>query len=376
MQKAFIDHDRLVNNFLELVKIDSPSGHESEIVQEVSARFHRMGVPTQQDSVGNIIALLEGEGEPIIYSAHLDTVEPGRNIKPTISGNIISSGGDTILGADNKDAVVAILETIYVIQKYSLSRRCLEIVFTIGEEHISAGAKHLDYSLLRSKRAIIFDGVYGVGNIIISAPYCSRFEIIIKGKKAHAARPEQGINAIKAACLAINQLPVGRVNEMTASNIAFIKGGIVGSADNQEVILVDESRHNSVPDYVKLGGEVRGLDRNAFESTLKKFEVGFRATADEFGADCSFVQSQLANGYVHSKDDDWVQEIAQGFENIGIKPKFIDSLGGSDANIFNLHSIKAVDVGATHQKSHSTDEFIIIDDLIRLTEFLLSFALI
>lgn len=376
MQKSLVDREQIVNNFIELVKIDSPSGNEHKITQHVLTCLDNMNVPAKQDTAGNIIAFLNGYGEPIIYSAHLDTVEPGRNIEPVINENIISSKGDTILGADNKDAVTAILQVIDIIQKQNLKHRSLEIVFTVEEEHISVGAKNLDYSLLKSKQAIIFDGVYGIGNIIMSAPSCAQFEAIIMGKKAHSARPEQGINAVKVACMAVSQLPLGRVDEMTTSNIAFIKGGIIQSTDAQEIILTDESKRNSVPDYVKLGGEVRGSNQQAFEETLKKFELVFQAIADECGAGCTFTQTQLASGYTHSQDDAWIQEISQAFEDMNIEPKFTDSLGGSDANIFNVHGIKAVDIGATYQKSHSTAEFIMINDLVRLTEFVLNFTLI
>ena len=104
-----INEDRLVKTFCDLVQIDSPSDEEEEVAQDLSRRLEALGFEILRDAHGNLIAREDGEN-PLLLSAHMDTVEPGRGIKPTIEGDRIVSDGTTILGGDCKAGVAAILE--------------------------------------------------------------------------------------------------------------------------------------------------------------------------------------------------------------------------------------------------------------------------
>jgi len=99
-----INRDRLVQTFLKLVQIDSPSGEEAEFREEMIRRFQNLGLTTEVDDYGNLIARLdEGDGAYFLFSGHMDTVEPGRGIRPVIRDGIIYSDGTTILGGDDNE---------------------------------------------------------------------------------------------------------------------------------------------------------------------------------------------------------------------------------------------------------------------------------
>ena len=104
-----INRDRLVKTFTDLVQIDSPSGEEEAIAVELVRRLVELGLIVERDDYGNIISSVDGD-EPLLLSAHMDTVEPGRGIKPRVDGDRIFSDGTTILGGDCKAGVAAILE--------------------------------------------------------------------------------------------------------------------------------------------------------------------------------------------------------------------------------------------------------------------------
>ena len=91
-----IKKDRLLKTFLDLVQIDSPSGSEEKMAKEVSKRLKALGFKVERDKFGNVIGKLPGEGEPLMLNAHLDTVEPGRGIKPIIEGDIIKTDGGAL----------------------------------------------------------------------------------------------------------------------------------------------------------------------------------------------------------------------------------------------------------------------------------------
>ena len=66
--------NRLIKTFMDLVQIDSPTGEEDAMDQEVSNRLEALGFSVYHDSFKNVIANLSGIGDPIVLSAHLDTV--------------------------------------------------------------------------------------------------------------------------------------------------------------------------------------------------------------------------------------------------------------------------------------------------------------
>ena len=101
-----INPDRLVNTFLDLVLIDSPSGQEALIGRDLQGRFSDLGLSTYIDEHGNVIGRLEGDGDQwLLLSAHMDTVGKDTGIHPVIRDGIIRSDGTTILGSDDKSGV-------------------------------------------------------------------------------------------------------------------------------------------------------------------------------------------------------------------------------------------------------------------------------
>src|SRR5436309_2891793 len=141
-----VKRDRVLHTFLDLVKIDSPSGEEEAVAQEVIRCLEALGATTERDGFSNLIARLPGEGEPIVVGTHLDTVGPGRGIKPLIEGDRVRTDGTTVLGGDAKAGIAAILEGLTVIVESRLPHAAVEMVFTRHEETGLDGSRNLDYS--------------------------------------------------------------------------------------------------------------------------------------------------------------------------------------------------------------------------------------
>lgn len=118
-----IDRDRLVQTFLDLVRIDSPSGEEDAMAEAIAQRLTALGAEVLHDTFGNLIARLGADGEPFLLSAHMDTVEPGRGIRPVIEGDTIRTDGSTILGGDPKAGIAAILEALTAVRAAGMPHR-------------------------------------------------------------------------------------------------------------------------------------------------------------------------------------------------------------------------------------------------------------
>ncbi|MGE5140747.1 MAG: M20/M25/M40 family metallo-hydrolase, partial [Rudaea sp.] len=250
-----INQDRLVNTFLDLVRIDSPSGSEGEAAQYVAGVLRELGLEPRIDEMGNVTARLEGKGKPLLLSAHMDNVEPGRGITPVIENGDIKSDGKTVLGADDLAGVAAILEGLRSLIEDQAEHIPLELAITTQEEVGLAGAKGLDLEQFKAKEGVVLDSGGAVGKITISAPTHNELDATITGKAAHSgSSPEKGIDAIRIAAEAITHMKLGRIDKETTANIGMIRGG---------------TARNAVPEQVDLTGEARSRNPKKAERQIK-----------------------------------------------------------------------------------------------------------
>ncbi|HLE49487.1 MAG TPA: M20/M25/M40 family metallo-hydrolase [Patescibacteria group bacterium] len=345
----------LVETFIDLVKIDSPSGEEEKICVYIQKRLSAMGVKSQVDKSGNLFAKVDGVGVPVILSAHMDTVEPGKNIKPKIINGVIKSDGTTILGADNKIAIASIINALQQVNPNR--RRSLEIVFSVREE-TDGGIADFDFSLLQGRTGILADKATDVGIIELASPWIENLEITINGLSAHSGSPEKGINALTVASNAITNLDWGRINDETTSNIGVISGGSV---------------MNTIPEKVFLQGEVRSFSRKKLDNQIIKIKKTFESTTKKYAADLGFIANNYCNGYVFKKSDEYVDRVAGVMKSLGIKPKYEIAFGGSDANTFIKNGINLVNIGDGGRDPHTLKESVTIADLEKIAMIFTSY---
>jgi len=369
---------RLNSLFCKLAKIPSPSGYEQEISDFLISELKKIEVPAKKDSYGNIVARIKGHGRALIFCAHMDTTNNDQQIsvKPVVSKNTIINKTSVTLGADNKDAVAAILETLTIIKERKLKHRTLEIIFTKEEEAISKGAKNLDLSLISGKECIVADSAGPFGKIIMSAPYCFEFEVKITGKKCHVKEPEKGVNASLIAARVIARLPLGRIDKLTTCNVAYSFSGLKGVYEQKNLSELKDENSNSVPDFAVVLGEVRGADLKIVQKTLKEIEKIFSSETKNLKGKMEMIVTKLADGYLFKKDHLLIKQIGQIFREQGVKPKFINSVSGSDANILNGRGIISVCISSAYYEQHKNSEYLGLSDLYLLTDFFLKMAIV
>src|SRR5918992_2325984 len=163
-----INQERIKNLLLELVRIDSVSREERDVAERIKKYCEEMGAEVFIDdagekvggNTGNVIARFPGtipDAEPIMMSAHMDTVVPGEGVKPVVEGDIIRTDGTTVLGGDDKSGCAVIIETIRCLQENNIPHAPVDAVFSICEEVGLLGAKHVDVSKLKSRYGLVFD---------------------------------------------------------------------------------------------------------------------------------------------------------------------------------------------------------------------------
>lgn len=356
---VMIDKKRLLDTFLSYVQIDSESLNERAMMERVSEDLRALGAEVWFDDSGsavgsnggNVYARLEGglDMEPMLFSAHLDTVKPGNGVKPVVEDGVVRSSGDTILGGDDKSGVSGIMEALRTVTEKKVPHRTIEVLFTICEEIGLRGAKHADFGKLSAKRAVVLDSSGDAGKIITSAPGQNKFLATVIGRTAHAGiAPEQGISAIQVASEAIAAMKLLRIDEETTANF--------GS-------FVSEYATNIVPERAKLVGEVRSRDTEKLKAQTEHMKKCLEDACARHGAtlECEIETAYLAYGF--SEDDELVREVKDACARIGVSATTAASGGGSDANVMNLSGVKAVVLGTGMDKVHTTSERITVRNL-------------
>lgn len=290
-----LNEQRIIDNFIEMVKIYSPSKEEGEITTYLVDLFKNLGAEIYLDDgykeyggeAPTLFAKFPGavDGGGITLSAHTDVIEPNKGVQPIVEGNKIKTDGSTTLGGDDKAGIASIVETIRYIKENNMPHKDIYIVITPGEELGLVGAKHIDWEkipeeMYPAKNMIVLDNGGKAGFIAHAAPAHYLFSIQLNGKKAHAGiEPEEGINAIHLASQFVAKIPSGGVNESTTSNIYSIDS---------------KFPTNVVPDYCKVSGEARSLFEEDAEQLLKQYGKTAKEVTEEFGRGSSIgIQTKL-----------------------------------------------------------------------------------
>ena len=350
-----VDQERLVNSFCELVRIDSPSNEEEDVSRHLEERLRNLGFQVERDAHGNVIASEDGEN-PLLLSAHMDTVEPGRGIKPQVSGDRIESDGTTILGGDCKAGVASIMEALESTAQENRARRPVQVVFTRGEEIGLIGASNMDYSMIRAKESVVFDGNGPVNHITGSSPTYVSFDIKVQGRAAHAGvEPEKGLSAIRIASEIIAELPNGRLDEESTFNVGLISGGSV---------------RNAVPGEVTFSGEFRSRNTETVDLLRMQLLATMEQARQRYQEATIHEELEvLFHMYNLDPNDPEVRLVTRVMEEMQLTPDIQPSGGGTDANAMRLNGIDCVVVGMSTNGMHTVEEYVLIPDLLNTARF-------
>jgi tripeptide aminopeptidase len=344
-----MDTDRMVAQFMEMVRIDSESGNEARFLEWLIPKLDEAGATAVLDTYGNLIARLpalnSGAG-PVLLSCHGDTVRPGVGIAPVLKDGVIRSGGDTILGADDKAGIAEMIEALRV----APVRPPVEIAISRQEEVGLLGVKQLDFSRITARRGFLLDNDT-LDTIIIGGPSYFAIDVAVQGKAAHAGmEPEKGINAIQAASKAIAALVIGRLDAETTANVGIITGGMI---------------RNGVPDACTFAAECRSLTHDRAQAVANGMVAVIRREVEAVGARATIEVNNLCRAS-RIEPDAWTVRVSQqALAAIGIAAAPALMCGFTDASIYNNEGIEMAVVGIGARQEHSLDEHIHVEDMER-----------
>lgn len=354
-----VNEKRITDNFLKYVQIDSPTKEEREFAEFLMKKMESLGFEVTMDdagdkigcNAGNLICKLKGttDGEPILFSSHMDTVYPSRGIKPHIKDGVIYSDGTTILASDDKAGVAAIIEGIETVLENKLPHPDIEVSFSVYEEGGLFGVKNIDPSQFRSKTCFVLDSDGSPGEIVIGGPAQNSLFIEFKGRASHAgAAPEDGISAIRMAAEAINNMKLSQVDKETTANVGVISGG---------------EATNIITESVKMEAEARSLDNEKLENQTNHMIKCCEEAAKRFGGSVDIKVENVYSAFNIDEDAQIVKVAKEACNNLGFEPYTVLSGGGSDTNVWNSYGINSINLGVGIKKPHTLTEHISIKDL-------------
>jgi tripeptide aminopeptidase len=337
------DRRRLNDLFVELCRIESPSGREADCGARVRAELEGLGLAVEADEAGNLLARVVGRADAtLMLCAHLDTVKLEAPVEPALVDEGWENANDGILGADNK-AAVAMLLAIAHRAAAAAPPIGLELLFTVSEEVGLVGAQAFDLGKLRSQFGYVFDHATPIGEIVLAAPTYFRIEADFHGAAAHAGiRPEHGRSAIAAAAASVAAMRLGRLDDETTANVGRIAGG-------------GEST-NVVPEHCRIEAEARSLDSAKAEGVVAEMVDHIHDGANAFECDVDVSVERLWPAYRIRPSVPAVAVADAALRACGYEPSHIVTGGGSDANAFNDAGLQCVNLANGTERNHEPGE--------------------
>ena len=354
--------------FVELAGVPSPPGEERAVADRVIDYLRGLALLVDEDdagariesTIGNLYSRIEpnGGGTPLFFCAHLDTVPPEGPLQPVVEDGVVRNAGGTILGADNKSAVAAMLEATRRVLAENRPHGGIELLFTPKEEVGLRGAAAFDQERLNARVGYVYDHAGPVGEVILGAPFQCKLDVAFHGRAAHSGMyPEEGRSAIAAAARAIADLRLGRLDDETTANVGSIRGG---------------SARNIVPERCFFEAEARCHDERKLAELVEEMLETITFAGQLAECDVETQVDPSARGYRFKRDDEPVRLAAAAFDLVGVQPSYGLSGGGADANVFNERGLQCLNLANGMTDIHTPDERIAIADLERMVDVTLA----
>lgn len=347
-----VERRRLGERFAALCRVYSPSRAEGACAELVRGELEAIGVEVIEDDAaravggdcGNLLARLPGSATgSLLLCAHMDTVPASGPIEPVMREGGWENRHDTILGADNKTAVAALLGLAHrlVLEPAPAS---VELLFTVCEEVGLLGAKEFEVGILRSRVGYTLDASMPIGAVVVASPTYYRVSAELRGVAAHAGvEPEAGRSAILAAARGIARMELGRLDAETTANVGVIEGG---------------SAANIVPERCRVVGEARSLDAARAQEVASAMVACLADAANDPECECD-LDAKLereCDGYRARGGAAELVLASAALRDLGYEPELAPSGGASDANALRSKGCAVLNLGNGTERPHEPGE--------------------
>jgi tripeptide aminopeptidase len=405
--------ENLIERFFRYVKIDTQSDSESQSSPSTEKQKNlgkllvdemiSLGINNaEMDEFGVVYATFNSNSAKkdlpkIMFCSHMDTSPDcsGENVKPIIHENyqgqdlilpddnaqiirmsehpdlkhqlgndIITASGSTLLGADNKAGLAAIMTALeYLIKKPEIKHGDIKILFTPDEE-VGRGTENVDLKRLNADFGYTIDGET-LGSIENETFSADGVEIRIHGVSAHPGFAKGKMqNALKIGAEIIAKLPKKILSPETTEG----KEGFIHPTDIQGNV-----------EFCKLSFIIRDFEESGLlekENLLKELVENVLEKYDNSSFEF-IVKEQYRNMKVVLDNYPQVTENAiEAIKRAGIYPKLQRIRGGTDGSRLSFMGLPCPNIFAGEHAFHSKLEWVSVQDMLKSAEVIVNLAII
>ncbi|WBL26453.1 peptidase T [Zunongwangia sp. HGR-M22] len=404
-----INKQEVLDRFISYVSIDTQSDPESEntpstekqwiLANKLAKELEVMGMQNVSiDENAYVMATLPKNIEketPIIgFVSHFDTSPDfnGENIKPQIIENydggdiilnteknivlsseyfedlkqyegqtIITTDGNTLLGADDKAGITEIMTAMkYLIDHPEIKHGTIKVCFTPDEE-IGRGAHKFDVHKFGADWAYTMDGSQ-IGELEYENFNAASAKVTISGKSVHPGyAKDKMVNSMYIAQDFINSLPRLETPEHTEGRQGFFHLSNI-KGDVEETIL----------HYI-----IRDHDKKHFEARKKVIaDLGIEI-CKQYESDCVHVEVKDQYRNMREKIEPMMHivELAkEAMEKVDVKPIIKPIRGGTDGSQLSFMGLPCPNIFAGGHNFHGKYEYVPLESMIKATEVIIKIA--
>lgn len=398
--------DKLLERFLQYVKIDTQSDPESETFPSTKKQFDlahvlmdelkNMGLSDiELDKKGYIMATIPSninEKVPTIgFIAHMDTSPDmsGKDVNPQIIENyegkvialnggvklspvefphllkyigqtIITTDGTTLLGADDKAGIAEIMTAAeYLMAHPEIKHGTIRIAFTPDEE-IGKGADYFDVKKFGADFAYTLDGGE-IGELEFENFNAALAKIVIQGKNVHPGTAKNVmINSMLVAMEINNMLPPNQRPEHTQKYEGFY-----------HLINFKGSVEKSEMQYI-----IRDHDRDKFDNKKMFIQRVIDLINTRYG---HIVDIDLKDQYFNMREKiepvyHIIETAKKAYEAVGVKANIKPIRGGTDGARLSYMGLPTPNIFAGGHNFHGKYEYVPLQSMEKAVQVILEIA--
>lgn len=397
--------ENIKNKFLRYIDIDTTSDPESETQPSTQKQFNllnllknelqELGIKTNLDSNGYIMATIPANTDKAVpaigFIAHVDTSPdaPGTDIKPQIIENydgkdillnkennlyikvdefpevqqykgqtIITTDGNTLLGADDKAGIAEImLAAEYIVKTPDFKHGEIKIGFTPDEE-IGRGVDKFDVEKFGAKYAYTMDGGE-IGELEYENFNAAGAKIHIQGCNIHPGyAKDKMVNSMLIAMELNSMLPVEQRPEYTSNYEGFFHlTGIRGTVEKTDIQYI-----------------IRDHDTQKFENKKRLLTSAIDFLNKKYS---NRIQLTLKDQYYNMRKEvephyHIIEKAIKAMEDAGIKPKIQPIRGGTDGANLSFRNLPCPNIFAGGHNFHGKLEFVPVESMEKATQVILN----
>ncbi len=389
----------ILDRFLKYIKIPTNSNSKSETTPSTDTQWNLAKELVHElqelhmdevciDKNCYVYAFLKGvENVPKIgFIAHMDTSEAvtdinvnpqiirnydGKNIqlnereildtniypdlKKHIGKTLITTDGNTLLGADDKAGIAEIMNMLTIIKNNNIEHGDIYVAFTPDEE-IGSGARYFDFSKFKADFAYTVDGS-SLGEICYENFNASTIKTHIKGISAHLGTAK---NILVNSQLIANEI------------INLIPKEYPETTEGYEGYYHIDSIHGNVL-HTEMQLYIRDFEKEGFEKRKENLKSIINKLNKKYN-DC--IEIEIIDTYYNMKNiiekcPQIIDKAKEAMNKLNIEPITYEIRGGTDGARLAQKGLPCPNLGTGGHNFHGIYEYICLEDMEKVTEILI-----